>query len=565
MSLNGGKIEASLGLNVAPYTQSMLQASSLAQQFPNVVTSFLANPLLGLTHTLQEVGSIFAATFSSFVNQADDLGDLANSIGVTVENLSALGLVAQQSGGDAQQMADGYRMLGKQIGEALGGSESAMAAFEKLGITIADASGKARPLEAVMMDVADAIKSLPPGAERTAAAMELLGRSGTSLIPTLAQGSAALQEQMKQMAAYGAVTTAESVKSADAWNDAMGEIGIAWEGVKNQLMAPVVSSLLPYIETAVQFVRDNAGQIQSAIGATVEFVGSAFNAMSSVLMPVVGWVQTVAVPAFRDWFAGAIDRSADAVASFQPFLSGLWSLISGGAQLAWSNLKLLFGFLESAWSNVIGPLVEKINSILMPVLSAIGNMVGSVMDKIGSLLSYMGKSVDEANVFAEQVNAIQSPAAAPPPAPIAAAVRPAAQASMAAMLGQQQPATPAVDTFKPIGSFEYKPLTMNVDTSAIVAGMQRSLQQQQAQQFSAGAGSIIAPTNRNAGSQGGASEVRTDRLGVNIGAIKIGDQEAENLTRLFAAEAHGIVDRMMRDYKARFAAGNMIASAANGL
>ena len=44
---DAGGITSKLSLDVSGYAQGMLQATSIAQMFPSVVTSFLANPLLG--------------------------------------------------------------------------------------------------------------------------------------------------------------------------------------------------------------------------------------------------------------------------------------------------------------------------------------------------------------------------------------------------------------------------------------------------------------------------------------------------------------------------------------
>src|SRR5207237_10783621 len=56
-------------------------------------------------------------------------------------------------------------------------------AFQQLGVSIYESNGQLRGESDVMMQVADAFKKMPDGAEKAGLAMKLFGKSGADLIP----------------------------------------------------------------------------------------------------------------------------------------------------------------------------------------------------------------------------------------------------------------------------------------------------------------------------------------------------------------------------------------------
>ncbi|MGB7157123.1 MAG: phage tail tape measure protein, partial [Tepidisphaeraceae bacterium] len=282
MAFQAGSILATLGLDTAPYAQGMLQATSIAQLFPQTVTNFLANPLLGVIGIAKQTTGALVGMFDAAQDRADDVHDMAEAVGVSADELSGLGKVAGQAGSSINAVADAYKFLGRNAAEAAQGNKSNVENFGRLGITVTDATGKMKALPVLMREVADAMVRLPEGGARTQAAMDLLGRSGTDLIPTLKAGSAAIDEQIAKYRSWGATITQESANSADAWGDSMGEISLAWEGVQNTLGEQLRVALLPELENLLKWITSNQPAIREGIS---EIVGGVRE-----VVPVVGEV-----------------------------------------------------------------------------------------------------------------------------------------------------------------------------------------------------------------------------------------------------------------------------------
>lgn len=297
MSFLAGSIIGTLGLETGGFTQGILGAEGLMQIFPSFVTNFMASPILGLVDLVKESFTAIAETiseaFTHSLESADKLNDMATNAGVAVEALSGLGLVAQQAGSSTEAVADAFKFLGKNVATALQGNKEAVANFQQIGVVFQDSAGKARPLEDVLFDVADALAALPPGAARTDVAMGLLGRSGTDLIATLSQGSDAIREQIAAFDQYGAVVSGTAAKSADAFGDLLGEVKIAWSGIQNLLGEPLREALTPVLQELVTFIREHMPEIRQIITETVDAVTTVLKGLYEIIKGVLGVISDV--------------------------------------------------------------------------------------------------------------------------------------------------------------------------------------------------------------------------------------------------------------------------------
>jgi hypothetical protein len=255
--------------------EGMLEANTIAAAFPAVVTSFLANPLLGVVQVAEKAASAVIKamgaikdTFLDVARAADNLGESAEKAGVTVEFLSGIGYAAKDSGASVEALADAMKFLNKNASDANIGEEGPVKAFALLGVSVQDATGKLKNGENLFYDVADAISSLGNDADKTAAAMALLGRGGTDLIPTLNMGATGIRQMQEEAKALGAVMTTSLAAAGDKWGKLETTATMAWDGIKNTLAKPVL-----------EFVADNFNQIK---GVIVDTAGAIRQSLESI-------------------------------------------------------------------------------------------------------------------------------------------------------------------------------------------------------------------------------------------------------------------------------------------
>lgn len=204
-----------------------------------------------LQGSLQSIAGPLAAAFSvgaittfakRLVDAADRLKDLSEQTGISAENLSKFGNAAQLNGSSAEEFQAAIVKFSNSIGEAASGTQAQVDAFRTLGVSIKDANGNLRPTIDIFKDVADRYSQTADGAGKLAITQDLLGKAGSRLIPTLNQGSAALDK-------YRATFSQDFIDASAQFNDEIDKLSINFQrlaasnltgliGAFNQLVNP---------------------------------------------------------------------------------------------------------------------------------------------------------------------------------------------------------------------------------------------------------------------------------------------------------------------------------------
>ncbi len=137
-------------------------------------------------------GAAFIGFARSALALADSIDDLKNATGLTVQEIINFQQALQFAGGNADQAGRAIIFFFEKVDEAAQGSLKAQEAFGRLGISL-DKLAKLSEQE-LLVEVAQRLKDMPAGAERTALQAELLGKAfkGVTIddkfLQTLAQG-----------------------------------------------------------------------------------------------------------------------------------------------------------------------------------------------------------------------------------------------------------------------------------------------------------------------------------------------------------------------------------------
>lgn len=230
----------------------------------------------GLIGVLGAGGSV--AYLTSLVKQSVDAADRLNELkaitGVSVQTLSALRLAAANSGIDIERLAGGINKMQRAMIEARDGNVALATTFKALGVDINGGTKEA------LYAIAEAFETMPEGAQKTALAMQIFGKSGAELIPFLNNGAEGLREMEELAAKLGLTITDETAASADRFADVLGIMGQQSKGLGNELMR----QLLPTLEGLSKLWLDNAG----AGGLMSEAVSVLVNVLKGFLITIVG-------------------------------------------------------------------------------------------------------------------------------------------------------------------------------------------------------------------------------------------------------------------------------------
>jgi lambda family phage tail tape measure protein len=243
---------------------------------------------LGALAPLLSVAGL-ASLVKGTLDAADNMNDLAQSTGVSVEALSRFNKAAAVSGTNLEGVSKGLVKLNKAMVDAATGGKESAATFQALGVNVKNADGSLKSADRVMLEVANRFKAMPDGAAKTALALRLFGKSGAELVPLLNMGGDAIDKMSTKM------TTAFAQK-ADEYSDKLAVLG----GKVRALGMDLTIALLPALDQITDALTVVVSGFNSlpdplkaaAVGAAT--LALAWGPLSGVIKGGIGLVATLA-------------------------------------------------------------------------------------------------------------------------------------------------------------------------------------------------------------------------------------------------------------------------------
>jgi TP901 family phage tail tape measure protein len=278
--------------------------------------------------TISGLGALVTKTIAA----GDEMNDLAQRTGVSVEALAKFKKAAATSGTNLDNVAKSLSKLSKGLYEtAQTGKGSTAEALKTLGISATDAAGKLKSADQVTLEIANKFKTMPDGVQKTALAMQLFGKSGAEMIPMLNMGGDAIDRLKVKM-------TAAFAEKADEYNDKLATLS----GKVGGLAAGLTVALLPALDLMV-----------TGVTALVD----AFTKLPDWMQSVIGLVAVLAI----------------GFTALGPIIAGVITVLTTAGTL-------VAGI--AGWPILIGA-----------ALVAIGTLVWNFRDEIGNALTAIGKAV----------------------------------------------------------------------------------------------------------------------------------------------------------------------------
>ena len=340
--------------------------SSIGAQLLGGMKKF-AGPIAALLAGFSVV-SLVKNSEKAFMDLVGTTNALQRIAGGTKEQVSGLSAAMQLSGVDATKATGALTIFSKNLGNAASDGEKTAAMAEKLGTSFLDASGQVKPMSEILPGLSDKFKSMPDGAEKTALAMQLFGRSGAAMLPFLNKGSAGIGELTDKARQMGLVVDDVSGKAFAKAKVSQREYAMSLQGLMVTIggwFLPITTalgnvdrqSIIPVIQAATGFLASHRAQF-IAVGDGIQvFADRAGAAISGVI----------------GFFRG--DSTIDLATAFG--LSDTSGVVTA----------MLF-IRETAQSVIgsIGPIFAQVGTALSPVFAAIGATFQQLAPVFGQLI-----------------------------------------------------------------------------------------------------------------------------------------------------------------------------------
>lgn len=173
-------------------------------------------------------GSV-ALSIKSFAQAGDEIQKMALRTGLTTESLSELKFALEQSGSNIEGFEKGIRRMSSFIQDGRDGLTETTRALDTLGLSVAQFEG-ASP-EAAFEMLSGALAGVEDDLAQAALAQDIFGRSGTALLPLLAQGADGIEALKQEAQELGIVFDQDAANSAARLVDAQNTLSQSIRGV----------------------------------------------------------------------------------------------------------------------------------------------------------------------------------------------------------------------------------------------------------------------------------------------------------------------------------------------
>jgi len=354
--------------------------------------------------------SAVASGLLSLEDRVETLGNTADKLGVSFEFIQTLEEAGNRSGVSIESVSTAFGKLQKTLAGADEESKAATTALGKLGIQFTDLENLS-PEEQIRL-IADELQGIDDPAKRTAAAMQIFGKSGADLLPLFAQ----LGPAANDIERLGGALTAVDRGRIDDFGNGIDALGVASSRLGELLLLPFVglgegiaqgsAEFLGGINAIVGPIGDVLQPVLAGLGTAFEVVGVVIGGIGRLVGEIVSPIGDLAeafgivgeafgtafVDVVRYLVDGAVAATAFAV-SFSPLgvvadnIGTLGETISRVANIIGTALSQVGGYIGdvvASWAEFFG---------IESAIESIGGMIASVFGSVSSTFETISNAI----------------------------------------------------------------------------------------------------------------------------------------------------------------------------
>jgi hypothetical protein len=233
------------------------------------------------------LGAATAGAVLQFGRLGDEVQKMSIRTGFSTESLSELRFAMEQAGTSIQGFEVGVRRMSGFIEDAKDGLATSTDAMDKLGVSVDDLKGKS-PEEAFFV-LANAMAGIEDELTKAALAQDVFGRSGTQLLPLLAEGADGIEKLRQEARDLGIVMDQETANKAAKMQDAINSAKQSMNG----LAISIGSTLAP----AITLIAKTFSVLPAQLRAVTVAAGIFFTAMKVGLISLRGAIISTGIGA----------------------------------------------------------------------------------------------------------------------------------------------------------------------------------------------------------------------------------------------------------------------------
>ena len=355
------------------------------------LTKYVTTPILGAVTALTTLSIKSAET-------ADELGDQASKLGMSVEALQEWNYVAKLLAVDNEQLQKAFTKTNSLLGDlASGNTSSVTEALTKLGITYDDLKGK--NVDEAFEIIRNALANLEDETLRVGIANDIFGEKiGTDLQQLLSASSTEIDNFRNECQELGVITE-EEVEASAKFNDELDKVKQELQtlGVElAQILLPIMTEFLTYLKDSIipkisewanklANMNDTTKKTILVVIGLVAAIGPAIKIITTIIPIVKGLSTALTATGTSGFFAGAGISAATL---------GIGALIAIliMALTQTETFKDILMELGSILMQILEPIfmiVEAVGEVLMPIIELVMEVIGNLINLLVPLLNVL--------------------------------------------------------------------------------------------------------------------------------------------------------------------------------
>lgn len=300
------------------------------------------------------------------VDAADDLKTLSQQTGISTDELQKYQYAAELVDVSTEDIVGAQQKLIKSMSSS---SSATVEAFNQIGVATTNADGSLRDTNEVFYEVLEGLSQITNETERDVVAMQIFGKSASSLAGIIDDGGAALKEYGDQAEELGLIMSGDTL-------DALAAVDDQIQLLKSRAAAEIANTGAKAME-ALMPIFD---QVIDKLSAVLEWIGNLDEGQIKMILTIAAVVAAISP------IAGIIGSISGAVSGFLGFLPKLQTAASGVMSFVAANPIVLIAAAVAALAAAVILNWDKVKPVLEQVWNYIKKMINGMLGLINSLI-----------------------------------------------------------------------------------------------------------------------------------------------------------------------------------
>lgn len=234
----------------------------------NLIKSVLSSTLTKLLAIIVAIKSIIGLVrmVNEITKIGADIDDMAQKLQISNEKYQEWNYIMMMCGSSMNDLQTAMNGMVQRLKSVDQGSAEAIAGFQKLGISIYDATGNLRDNFELFEEAVEKLQQMEAGTERLVIAQQIFGRSASNLTILLNTSAKQMENIRRTQEVLGLSMSENAIRMSAVYQDAIDTMKQAGQSLKSVVMELFVQPFLNIVKAIIKAITYIKVFIQALFG-----------------------------------------------------------------------------------------------------------------------------------------------------------------------------------------------------------------------------------------------------------------------------------------------------------